>query len=299
LLRRGRRVMPLFSVIITTHNRPRLLREAVASVLAQTVQDHEVLVVDDGSTPPAIAPNDRRIRIIRKNDPGGPAAARNAGMRASRGKYLVFLDDDDLFTRNRLALGQEGTSRAPIAVCEASVLDQRSHPWIDPVRMGLRRLLCGNTQIGSVMGRTDPFPQVGQVTVLAEMAPRFDERLRVGEDVDWWIRASGISRAERIRGVGYIRRLHDRPRVRSREDLDRDLRSTMLLLEKNAEFFAKHPGAAAYRWRRIAFFNDRLGRRSQARDAFRRAAAISGEPPSTWEMTRTYLPIPRRMRSRL
>lgn len=291
--------MPEFSVIITTHNRPTLLREAITSVLAQTVQDYEVIVIDDGSAPPARTPNDRRVRVVRRSDPGGPAAARNAGVRESRGDYLVFLDDDDLFTPNRLALGQEGPRRESIRVCDAGLLDQRSQAWMDRVRRGLTRRQGEGRIMRDEPWRRAAIPHVGQVTILAQTAPMFDERFWVAEDVDWWIRASRECGFERIGGVGYIKRIYDRPRVYSREDLDSMLRSTLLVLEENGQYFAEHKGAAAYRWRRIGFLYERLGRRSLARDAFRRAAMISGDPPSRWNMTRTYLPVPQRMRPRL
>ncbi len=145
----------------------------------------------------------------------------------------------------------------------------------------------------------DLFPQVGQVTIDAQLSPRFDERLRVEEDIDWWIDIIRVAHPQVVEQIGYIRRVHDRPRSRSDDDLARALDSTLLLLKKNEAFFAKHPGAAAFRWRRIALFNERLGRRDDARAAFRRSAAIVGVPVDSWEIMRTYLPIPRWMRTRL
>ena len=87
------------SVIIPTYNRRGLLLEAIASVLAQPVPDLEVLVVDNGSsdgTCEAVAAlPDPRIRCLRETR-RGVAAARNAGLRAMRGRSVLFLDDDDL-----------------------------------------------------------------------------------------------------------------------------------------------------------------------------------------------------------
>jgi glycosyltransferase involved in cell wall biosynthesis len=292
----------MFSVIIATHNRPEFLSEAVASVVDQSFPDFEVLIIDDASTPPArVARSDPRIRVIRRERAAGPAASRNEGMRASRGRYLVFLDDDDLFVTGRLALGVEGVGTSTISVCAATTLDQRSRSWIStPLRA-----LAGRNNRGKWKGESGSatqaqlFPQVGQVTILATAAPEFDERLRVEEDVDWWITASEGAMPKWVARPGYVRRIHDRPRVRSREDLTRVLESTRLVLEKNDSFFKHHPAAAAARWRRIGRFNERLGHRPQAREAFRKSAALAGAHARKADIFRTYLPIPAPLRTRI
>jgi len=89
------------SVIIPTYNRARYLVEAIESVFAQTYNDSdmEIIVVDDGSTDETLEklkPYRERIKYIYV-DNGGPAHARNAGMRMARGKYIAFLDSDDLY----------------------------------------------------------------------------------------------------------------------------------------------------------------------------------------------------------
>jgi len=89
------------SVIIPTYNRARYLTEAIESVLAQTYNgnDIEIIVVDDGSndeTRERLKPYQDRIEYIYV-DNGGPAHARNVGMRMAKGKYIAFLDSDDLY----------------------------------------------------------------------------------------------------------------------------------------------------------------------------------------------------------
>lgn len=85
-----------YTIVITTHNRPELLDRAVASALEQTVTPLEVLVVDDGSTPPVSVWYGERVRVIRLEGSRGVAAARNAGLAAAKGHWVTFLDDDDL-----------------------------------------------------------------------------------------------------------------------------------------------------------------------------------------------------------
>jgi glycosyltransferase involved in cell wall biosynthesis len=90
---------PMVSVIVPTYRRPELLKRAAASVLAQTFEDFEVIVVDDASddaTGRVVETlDDARVRYLRHDENRGLAAARNTGFRASRGAYIAFLDDDD------------------------------------------------------------------------------------------------------------------------------------------------------------------------------------------------------------
>jgi glycosyltransferase involved in cell wall biosynthesis len=103
---------PLFSVIIPAYNRLPLLKAALGSVFAQTLIDYEVLVVDDGSTDRtadylASVP---AVKLIR-SDNRGPGAARNRGVREARGKYVAFLDSDDLWFPWTLSVFAEAIAR--------------------------------------------------------------------------------------------------------------------------------------------------------------------------------------------
>jgi glycosyltransferase involved in cell wall biosynthesis len=91
-------VKPLFSVLIPTYNRRQHVCEAVESVLAQTWDDYELFVIDDGSTDgteSALAKYGPRLHFIRQSNQGPEVARNNAALRA-QGDYLVFLDSDDL-----------------------------------------------------------------------------------------------------------------------------------------------------------------------------------------------------------
>lgn len=91
--------MPVFSVIVPTHNRAHLLPRAIQSVLNQTFSDFELIVVDDASrdsTAEVIkSSQDDRLIYTRRKESGGAAAARNSGIVKARGEYISFLDDDD------------------------------------------------------------------------------------------------------------------------------------------------------------------------------------------------------------
>lgn len=99
--------LPFFSVIIPAHDRPKLLEQAIESILVQSCSEWELIVVDDGSPTPladelAAGLTDQRIKWLRQENQG-PAAARKNGSQEARGDYLCFLDDDDYFLPDHLA----------------------------------------------------------------------------------------------------------------------------------------------------------------------------------------------------
>ena len=162
---------PLFSVIIPTYGRPSYLAEAIASVLEQSVQDFEIIVVDDASPEPVTIPEDPRISLIRRPRNGGPSAARNTGLDAAGGRYVVFCDDDDLMSPQRLALATEGLSRAPLSVCFSRYLDGPAGEQV--VLEGM----VHDTVLDAMA------PHVGRTAVERVFALRFDERLDAAEDI--------------------------------------------------------------------------------------------------------------------
>lgn len=112
----------LITVAVPTHNRAQLLREALASVAAQTHAEWEVVVVDDGSSPPVPESTLRellgeRFILVRHDQAQGIAAAKNAGVAAARGKVVLHLDDDDLLTPTALAQIAAAYDRYPELEC--------------------------------------------------------------------------------------------------------------------------------------------------------------------------------------
>ncbi len=98
---------PQFSFIVTTHLRASLLRRSLGSILAQSVQDFEIIVVADAldaGTAAAVAELLRPQDVfIKRNGRPGPAESRNTGVRAARGEWVLFLDDDDSLEPHHLA----------------------------------------------------------------------------------------------------------------------------------------------------------------------------------------------------
>src|SRR2546427_8430018 len=109
--------MPRVSVVVTTYNHRAYVGAAIASALAQTFADREVVVVDDGSTDGTaaiVASFGDRIRSIRQENQG-VAAARNTGVLNARGELVAFLDGDDLWEPDKLAMQVAAAERSPQA----------------------------------------------------------------------------------------------------------------------------------------------------------------------------------------
>ena len=244
--------------MIPTRDRPEWLQEAVASVLAQTIRDFELIVVNDGGSPVEL-PDDPRVRELWQEG-RGPAAARNAGIRESRGDYVCFLDDDDLYKPDRLFLGMQS---APFVV-----VGQVGMPSFRP-----RRLLV------------DPVPNVGQVTIRRELCPPFDERFRASEDVEWWVRAGSLGPVPAL-GSGLIRRDHE-GRSRVSTSNRRRLAARLRLLAIHKDFFSLRPSAAAHQWKRVGGLALVLGRKRLARFAFLRSLRLRADPRTMVHLIRT------------
>lgn len=223
---------PTVSVIIPTFNRVRFVVEAIASVLAQTMSDVEVLVIDDGSTDGTRESISTRFadepRVsYRYQTNAGVTVARNAGLDVATGEYVAFLDSDDAWqpwhlTLTLAALDREstagliwtetdfvdadGTTTATAALTtllsayryfSKDDLFSASSPLAElstdfPVRYGDHRLYVGDIFSPMLMGNLVLTSSVVMRRERLEAVGRFDERLRVGEDYDFFLRACRV-----------------------------------------------------------------------------------------------------------
>lgn len=196
---------PLISVIIPTYNRPRYLGEAIESVLGQSYGNHEIIVVDDGSTDPpvdAVAAFGDRVVLLRQ-DNRGTGAARNTGIARSSGEFLAFLDDDDVWDERKLALQMQAFGAAPETDVVYGHMKQFVTPGLDEDQSSRLRHLAGQVVAApiapSMLIRRDSFDRVGP----------FDESLQIGVEMDWYARLceAGL-RSVMLDAVLYHRRLH-------------------------------------------------------------------------------------------
>lgn len=184
---------PVVSVVIPTWNRVELLSQAVDSVLGQTYEELELVVVDDGSTDGTATYldgiPDPRLRRVRLEHTGNVARARNAGAAVSTGTYLCFLDSDDLWLPDKLAVQVTATARAGRcwSYTRYEHIDERGARV--PARAGQWRPLSGAIAADILAERAS----VTVVTVLMERKVfeelgGFDERPLIREDHELLVR---------------------------------------------------------------------------------------------------------------
>ncbi len=181
---------PAVSVIIPTHNRAALVREAVASVLAQTCRDFELLVVDDGSTdgtPAALAALDGQLTVLSHPERRGVSAARNSGIAAARGEWLAFLDSDDLWRPEKLARQLAYLAAHPeTLLCQTEETWVRHGLWVNQPRT--HRKVGGTIFLQSLRRCMVSPSAVILHRRLFDAHGRFDEDLPAAEDYDLWLR---------------------------------------------------------------------------------------------------------------
>jgi glycosyltransferase involved in cell wall biosynthesis len=178
------------SVIIPTYNRLPMLKEAVDSVLAQNFEDFELIVVDDGSTDGTaeeIKKYGGRVKLFRVPQNRGVSVARNRGVLQARGKYVAFLDSDDLWVKGKLKTQvafMEDNPQYPL--CYTDEIWIRRGKRVNPKLRHAKYSgwifekclpLCIISPSSAVIKRT-LFSKVGL----------FDEALPVCEDYDLWLR---------------------------------------------------------------------------------------------------------------
>lgn len=220
---------PLVSVVIPAFNCAAYLEETLGSVAGQTLGDFEVVVVDDGSTDGTKELLDRlaepRLRVVAQ-DRRGPAAARNRGIELARGRYIAFLDADDLWEPDKLELQVQFMEHAPqVGLCFTDWTWLQAPPGVpsafEAARSSLARLPVKPAGMGWVVTSASLFADYllrGPIpcwtsTVMVRrstlaLAGLFDEHLRGDEDTHLWLRLVKTA------PVGYLRRVLARRRAR-------------------------------------------------------------------------------------
>jgi glycosyltransferase involved in cell wall biosynthesis len=185
--------MPKVSVVIPTHNRASFLRAAINSVLNQTFQDFEILIVDDASkdqTPELIRSfMDPRIKYIRHHTNKGQGVTRNDGIRRTSGEFIALLDDDDEWLPHKL--------EKQVRLLESSPSD------VGLIYTGLYTMDASNKQVLNVVSPEQRGYALEQLwlrnfigtcssvlirRIVFDKVELFDEKLAAKADYDLWIR---------------------------------------------------------------------------------------------------------------
>jgi glycosyltransferase involved in cell wall biosynthesis len=258
------RVAPSITVVIPTHDRRDLVLWTLRSVLRQRDVDFEVVVVDDGSTDgtsgaiQAVA--DPRVRILRHEVSLGVAAARNAGATAASGEWIALLDDDDLWSPDKLVLQLKAVQETESSWVYGGVVEIDLHG----------RVLTGGPppspeSLLSVLPRKNLMPAgCSNVMVRAHelsSAGGFDPKLRHLADWDLWLRLARVGPPAVAVAPVVAYRLHP-----AQATLD------PAGMVEEAEVLASRHGAdraSIYRW--LAWSELRRGHRKDALSAYVRA----------------------------
>jgi glycosyltransferase involved in cell wall biosynthesis len=193
---------PLISVVIPCYNQAHFLGEAIESVLAQTYRHYEIIVVDDGSpdTTSKVTSSYPAVRYLRQSN-AGLSAARNAGLNASRGQFLVFLDADDRLLENALQSGFNCFQGHPECVfvsghyqrINADGSLKLQFPQSE-LKFDLYQTLLERNYIGmhaTVMYRRQIFDAVGGFSTSLRSCEDYEMYLRI-------VRKHGVTRHDRI-----------------------------------------------------------------------------------------------------
>jgi hypothetical protein len=258
---------PRFSVIICTYNRPTLVRRAVTSVLAQSREDFEVLVVDDHSTPPAQEAladiKDPRLLCLRQPHNQGVAGSTNLGLASARGDYVCILNDDDLFLPDfleKMAYHLE-TTGSHFAWCGIEDAAEERPERYERVCQATHQQAPGAvrellTRVGLGYGftiRRDLLLEVGGL----------DQQLRSSEDTELFLRL--VQRPLVWHSLPECLVRVYRQQQRLTRPSDRRIQDLIYLLDKHRSFFVAHPQLREHFQLLLASLYVEQGRRAQGR----------------------------------
>lgn len=188
---------PLVSIIVPVYNAEEYLKATLDCLCAQTLEPIEVILIDDGSTDSSgeicdrAAAEDRRFRVIHKAN-GGVSAARNLGIDQARGKYVGFVDSDDMPDGRMFAVlvADIEDNAADLAICDTmfiSAADQNVKPDMDPI--GPPRVIdefsrrCADFVFGPEERKSYCiWDKLFRRDIIEEINLRYDQSLRIGED---------------------------------------------------------------------------------------------------------------------
>lgn len=186
---------PKISIVIPTFNRAHLIKKAIESVLSQTFEDFEIIIVDDGSTDNTseIINNlqDERINYIKLEKNSGSCAARNKGIKISKGEWIAFLDSDDFWLPTKLEKQVNFIPKLSndyaVIHCGIQLIDESTNKLLG------ERIIKDNTESDIINNPEELVPSTCTMlirkTALSEVG-YFDERLPAHQETELGLRLS-------------------------------------------------------------------------------------------------------------
>jgi len=245
---------PIVSIIIPTFNRAGMIHRAIESIKLQTFNDWELIVVDDASTDSTeeiiqtYMRDDQRIRYIKHEKNQGGSAARNTGIKNSKGSYIALLDDDDRWYPEKLRLQYDYLQNYPetgLVYSGFCYVDYETDKIIKSVRPryqgNVSSIILKNNIIGS------PTPLIRNECF--QRAGLFDEKLSSCQDWDMWIRISQYC------SFAYVKECLAEVTMHGRQissDLSSKIDSRKKLLDKYFYFIKKNPSILSCHYKRLA-----------------------------------------------
>lgn len=197
---------PLVSVIMPVYNTEKYVQSAIDSVLAQTFEDFELLIIDDAGTDASIALcrayTDARIRIVSQAN-RGLAGARNTGIREARGQFIALLDSDDLWETEKLERHVQHLWTSPqvgISYAASSMIDDDGNFLRITQRPKLKNVTARDVFLRNPVGngsapviRKAVFDDIAFVNQARNELDYFDDSFRQSEDIECWCRMALIT----------------------------------------------------------------------------------------------------------
>jgi glycosyltransferase involved in cell wall biosynthesis len=223
--------VPLVSVLLAVHDDKRFLREAVDSVLAQTLDDLELILVDDGSAEPVAGFDDARVSVLRNERQLGLAASLNRALDHASGKYVARIDADDVAREDRLRLqverlrGDPRTAAVGSAVVDLDEDGRRGQTHVMPTgARPLRWLALFSSPF------FHPTVLVDRETLDAH-GLRYDPEFLESEDFDLWTRLFAHADGDNLREPLVLKRVHPGQASVRRRDVQESFQRRVALRE--------------------------------------------------------------------
>jgi len=325
---------PTVSVVMPVFNGERYIREAIDSVQTQSFEDIELIIVNDGSTDGTVDAvheyigQDPRIKLINRPNSGRPSSSKNEGIASARGRYLTFIDHDDLYDRDRIRLLVQGLNEhtdwiaafhdmrlveengdvLPGSYLSDAKFRERAEQYLRP--LADRWYECSES---FYLFQTLAYAALSTLTVMIarERIPQellsFDTRFVICEDTDLWIRLGLHGKIGYLDRVLSSYRQHPDSITKNEERLLLD--STNLHLYNYDRLQHRLPPAVARSYRQkiaryfseLAYVRYRKYDLAGARSAYLNALKLAFDAKSTIGLMKSSLPKPilRRLRERL